>query len=71
MRSVKFVSDYCPGTVLRVVETDDGDIVLRIRGEGEMRIAMSGGKLHGTDLARVKSAFAEVIAVLSQQEDCS
>ena len=61
MKSVKFESDYSPGTVLRIVQTDDGDIVLKIKGDGEMRIATSGGKLHGVQLVKCISGFSKVI----------
>ena len=69
MRTAKFVSDYSPDTVLRLVEMDDGDIVLRISGRGEMRFATNGGKLHGEGLCRVRNAFSEILTVLSKEEE--
>ena len=66
MNVAKWRSDYAPDTVLTLVQTDDGDIVLRIHGKGEMRFATSGGKLHGQDLATVTSAFADIIRVLQK-----
>lgn len=69
MRTAKFESDYAPGTLLRIVQTDDGDIVLKIRGDGEMRIATSGGKLHGKRLAACIDGFRQVIEALSAEEE--
>ena len=68
MKTVRFESDYAPGTYLTMVQTDDGDIILKIRGDGEMRIATSGGKLHGDQLVHCIHGFAEVIAALSDRE---
>lgn len=66
MKVVKWKSDYDPDTTLTIVRTDDGDIVLRIHGKGEMRFATSGGKLYGQDLATVCSAFAKIIEILQK-----
>lgn len=66
MKQVSFVSDYSPETKLTVVKTDDGDIVLKIRGSGEMRIATSGGKLHGEDLVAVCDAFKTIMDIFEK-----
>ena len=69
MKTVLFESDYAPGTYLRIVQTDDGDIVFKIRGSGEMRIATSGGKLHGEKLNAVSKAASALIDALSMDEE--
>lgn len=61
MKQVKIDSDYAPGTSLRITQTDDGDIVLRIHGDGEMRIATSGGQFHGKQLVTVMKLFSAII----------
>ena len=52
MKSVVYKSDYSD-VMLKIVQTDDGDIVLKISHPGEMRIATQGGKLHGEALVSV------------------
>lgn len=69
MKTVLFESDYAPGTYLRIVQTDDGDIVFKIKGSGEMRIATSGGRLHGKKLVAVCKAASALIDALSVDED--
>lgn len=49
-----------------IVRSEDGDISMKIYGEGEMRIAMSGGFFHGNDLVRVVEAFDNVIKVINE-----
>lgn len=66
MKSVMFESDYAPGTVLQIVQTDDGDIVLKIRGDGEMRITTSGGKLCGKRLVECIEGFSKIITALER-----
>ena len=68
MKTALFESDYAPGTFLRIVQTDDGDIVLKVRGDGEMRIATSGGKLHGDKLVACIKSFSAIIAALALYE---
>lgn len=68
MKNVLFESDYAPGTYLRIVQTDDGDIVFKISGSGEMRIATNGGKLHGKKLVAVCKAASALIDALSMDE---
>lgn len=69
MKTTVFESDYAPGTFLRIVQTDDGDIVFKISGNGEMRIATSGGKLHGKKLSAVCAAANALIDALSAEEN--
>lgn len=54
-------SDYSPKTVLTMVLTDDGDVCIRIFGDGEMRIATSGSQLKGEDHIRVLDALKTLI----------
>ncbi len=53
MRSVRIRSDYDPDTSLLVSISDDGDCSFRIFGDGEMRIATSGGQFHGDQLVLI------------------
>lgn len=63
----RYVSDYDPDVCLTIIQNDDGDILLKIRGNGPMRIATSGGKLHGTALVSVCASFRNIIEVLNSQ----
>lgn len=47
--------------MLRIIQTDDGDIVLKVIGDGEFRIATSGGRLHGEELVSVITSFATIL----------
>lgn len=67
MRTASYVSDYCLNKKLNIIQTDDGDIILKLLGDGEFRIAMNGGHLHGEDLVKVISSFSEIIDVFSKQ----
>lgn len=58
-------SDYSPDTCLLITRSEDGDIGIKIVGDGVMRIATSGGHLHGTDLVNVVDAFQNVIEVIN------
>ena len=66
MKAVVFKSDYSDA-VLKIVQTDDGDIVLKISHPGEMRIATQGGKLHGEALVSVVNSFKNIIDVLEKE----
>lgn len=68
MKRAIFESDYAPGTNLAIVQTDDGDIILKITGNGEMRIATDGGKLHGQNLVDCVSGFAKAIDAICSAE---
>lgn len=64
MKTARFQSDYSSCN-LNLVQTDDGDVIINIFGEGECRIATSGGKLHGDTLVKVVTKFSEIIDLLS------
>lgn len=66
MKSVIYKSDYSDA-MLKIVQTDDGDIVLKISHPGEMRIATQGGKLHGEALVSVIDSFKNIINVLEKE----
>ena len=68
MKAVVYKSDYSDA-ILKIVQTDDGDIVLKISHPGEMRIATQGGKLHGEALVSVVNSFKNIIDVLEKEED--
>lgn len=65
MKRATFESDYAPGTTLFLLQTDDGDIIIKTKGEGEMRIATSGGKMHGRDLVDCVGGFAKAIDAIN------
>lgn len=62
-------SDYSPNTCMSISMSDDGDISLKIYGEGEMRIATSGGHLHGEKLNKVIEAFSNVINTINDARE--
>ena len=66
MKAVVYKSDYSDA-ILKIVHTDDGDIVLKISHPGEMRIATQGGKLHGEALVSVVNSFKNIIDVLEKE----
>ena len=66
MKSVVYKSDYSD-VMLKIVQTDDGDIVLKISHPGEMRIATQGGKLHGEALVSVVNSFKNIIDILEKE----
>ena len=68
MKNATFKSDYSDA-LLKIIQTDDGDIVLKISNPGEMRIATQGGKLHGEDLVSVINSFKNIIEVLNKREE--
>lgn len=68
MKNATFKSDYSDA-LLKIIQTDDGDIVLKISNSGEMRIATQGGKLHGEDLVSVINSFKNIIEVLNKREE--
>ena len=71
MKYVKVQSDYSPETYLKMVRTDDGDIVFKICGEGEMRIATSGGQFHGKELVEIVKALDTFMDVINKSEEKS
>ena len=71
MKRVVFESDYAPGTNLVIMQTDDGDIILKISGNGEMRVATDGGKLHGQSLVDCVGGFAKAIDAINSTHEHS
>lgn len=62
----KIRSDYSPTTSLMISISEDGDIGIKIVGDGEMRIAESGGHFHGKDYCRLMDAFRNVVEVINE-----
>lgn len=65
MKLAKYVSDYDPNTILTLLRNEDGDIVIRVTGPGEMRLTSNGGKLHGKSWLAVTAAVDRIIHVLN------
>ena len=63
---VRIQSDYSPETYLTIAMSEDGDIALKIYGDGEMRISTSGSRFHGKDLVKVLNAFQNVMRVIDE-----
>ena len=62
----KIRSDYSPTTSLMISISEDGDIGIKIVGDGEMRIAESGGHFHGEDYCKLMDAFRNVVEVINE-----
>ena len=69
MKHIKVHSDYSPDTYMKMVRTDDGDVVFKISGAGEMRIATNGGRIHGKKLIAVLQAANALMDALSMTDD--
>ena len=67
-KTVYVKSDYDADTGLRIVRNIDGDIIFKISGKGEMRIAASGGKFHGKKLGTILKASEALIDALLMEE---
>lgn len=65
-RSVLLRSDYSPETTMRITMTEDGDVIFKIRGPGEVRIATSGGAFHGQQLAKFCEAARVIMEVAEE-----
>ena len=65
-RTALFQSDYSPDTTMRITMTEDGDVIFKIRGPGEMRIATSGGHFHGQQLAKFCEAAKAMLEVVQE-----
>ena len=63
---VRIRSDYSPDTYLTIARSEDGDIALKIYGDDEMRIATSGSRFNGKDLAKILNAFQNVMNVIDE-----
>lgn len=68
MKMAKIESDYS-SSVLSLIQTDDGDIIVNIYDHGEFRLATSGGKLHGQYLVDVLNKFSELIDLLNKNPE--
>lgn len=66
---LKVQSDYSPETYMKIVRTDDGDTIFKIYGNGEMRIATSGGQFHGKKLVAICDAVKALMEAISMDED--
>ena len=64
-KTCKIVSDYDPDTSIRLASTMDGDIIVSIYGDGEFRIATSGGRIHGDKLVEVVGLFSKIIDIFN------
>ena len=62
-------SDYSPDTFMKLIRRDDGDIIMKICGDDEMHIAMSGSRLHGRKKVIVVQAFDTIIKALNCKVD--
>ena len=68
MKTAKLRSDYSIDTCLLITQSDDGDVSLKIIGDGEMRITTSGSRIKGQDLLDLIGAFVTVIDIANRQE---
>lgn len=68
MKCVKVKSDYSPDAYMKIVINDDGDIMFKTYGAGEMRIATSGGQFRGEQLVAVCDAAKALVEALSMGE---
>lgn len=68
MKMAKINSDYS-SSILSLIQTDDGDIIVNIYDRGEFRLATSGGKLHGQYLVDVLNKFSELIDLLNKNPE--
>ena len=69
MEYIKVRSDYDPDTYMQIVHNDDGDFIFKIRGNGEMRIALSGGKFHGKQLWAICAAAKMLMRAFASKEE--
>ena len=66
MKKVSMESDYSTAK-LNILQSDDGDIIIDIYGDGEFRIATDGGRLHGNKLVQITKKFSEIIDLLNNE----
>ena len=64
IKMAKIQSDYSPSK-LSLMQTEDGDIIVGLYDRGEFRIATSGGRFHGQQLADVCNKFVELIDLIN------
>ena len=65
MEYIKVRSDYDPDTYMQIVHNNDGDFIFKTRGNGEMRIALSGGQFHGKQLTAICEAAKALMEALA------
>lgn len=71
VKQSRFVSDYSPAegddsVALKLIQTDDGDIIIDIRHHPDncndtVRIATSGSRMHGEKAVRITQLFSQLI----------
>lgn len=66
MRGTLVRSDYST-TKLSIIQTDDGDIIVKTYGTDEFRIATSGGQFHGEKLVEIVNKFSELIQLMGER----
>lgn len=66
---IKVKSDYDPDTYMKIHHNSEGDVVFKIRGNGEMRIALSGGQFHGKKLCAIIDAVKALMDAISMEEE--
>ena len=66
MATVNFESDTKTGTLLIINQADNGDITLKIDGDGEFKILAESGKLTGIRLKNIQSLFSQIISELNK-----
>ena len=66
---VKIKSDYDPDTYMRIHRNSEGDVIFKIGGNGEMRIALSGGQFHGKKLCAIIDAVKALMEAISAEEE--
>lgn len=64
MKKANIQSDYSDSQ-LSLIQTDDCDTVIKIRGNGEFRIATNGGRFHGDKLVAITTKFSELIDIIN------
>lgn len=62
---IKVKSDYDPDTYMKIVHNSEGDVIFKIYGNGEMRIALSGGQFHGKELCTIIDAVKALMDAIS------
>jgi len=67
-KTVKLRSDYCPGTFMRIIKTEDADISIAIYGDGEFKLAgiNGGGWLPADKKREVIKAFTQIIDIVNE-----
>ena len=68
MKVAIYKSDYSDAK-MKIVKTDDGDVVVKIIGDGEFRIATSGGRLHGQDLVQTIESFSQILDIFEKTKN--